>query len=180
MTLFEKKKQELREQSAQNTNKNGEPKKVFSKTQFNELSAAYLNSPDFVDQQLKVKDGEVTIIEGTPVKDFRESIIGGIAKSAGLDKAEQDKLVEAYEFSSKTDYHSFVSNMIEAYTGDCGKKFTLTSRPDFKGSIVMDTVPETVKEVKVVGTDNVKTVKYGQYRKLKAKSTCPDNLRQDV
>ena len=121
-TLFEQKKAAIKEEAMKHTNKNGEPTRGFSKSQFNELAAAYLNSPDYVDTQLKTKDGEATLIETTPVKDFRENIIGGIAKAAGLDKSEQEQLVNSYQFSPKADYHSFVNNTIEAYAGDACRK----------------------------------------------------------
>lgn len=178
--LFEQKKEEIKAAASQNIGKNGEPKKLFSKAQFNELAAAYLNSPDFVDHQVKSKDGELCVVETTPVKDFRDTIVGGIAKAAGLDKTEQEKLADSYQFSSKADYHSFMSNVIEAYAGECGRKFSLTPRSDMKASLTIETVPETTKVVKVVGTDKEKTVKYGEFRKVKVKSTCPDNLRQDL
>lgn len=179
-TLFEQKKAAIREEAMKHTNKNGEPTRGFSKSQFNELAAAYLNSPDYVDSQLKTKDGQATIVETTPVKDFRENIIGGIAKAAGLDKAEQEQLVNDYQFSPKADYHSFVNNTIEAYAGEAGRKFTFTPRTDMSGSIVIETIPEVTKEVTIVGSDEKKTVKYGQYKKIKAKSTCPKHLRQDI
>lgn len=179
-SLFSQKKEEIKAEAMQRLNKKGEPKRSFSKTQFNELAAAYLNSPEYVDQKIQTKEGKSTIVETTPVKDFRENIIGGIAKAAGLDKAEQQKLVEEYTFSPKADYHSFVSNTVEAYAGECCRKFTFTQRPDMNGSIVIDTIPEVTKEVTVVGSDTKKKVKYGEYRKVKAKSTCPKNLRTDV
>lgn len=179
-TLFEQKKAAIREEAMKHVNKNGEPTRGFSKSQFNELAAAYLNSPDYVDTQLKTKDGAATLVETTPVKDFRENIIGGIAKAAGLDKAEQEQLVNSYQFSPKADYHSFVNNTIEAYAGDACRKFTFNQRPDMAGSIVIETIPEVTKEVSVVGSDVKKNVKYGQYKKVKAKSTCPKHLREDV
>lgn len=179
-TLFEQKKEEIRAEAMQRLNKKGEPKKAFSKTQFNELSAAYLNSPDYVDKQLKTKDGASIISETTPVKDLRENIIGGIAKAAGLDKTEQEKLINEYQFSPKADYHSFVSNVVEAYTGDACRKFVFTPRTDLKGSITIDTVPAVTKEVTVPGSGEKKTVQFGQYRKVKAKSTCPENLKEDM
>ena len=179
MSLFEQKKEEIKAGAMQHVNKEGKPIKGFSKSQFNELAAAYLNSPEYVDSQLKTKDGKPTIVESTPVKDFRESIIGGIAKAAGLDKSEQDKLVESYQFSSKTDYHSFVNNTVEAY-GKCQRKFNFNPRTNMIASIVFETIPEVTKEVKVVGTDTKKRVKYGEYLKVKSKSTCPKNLRTDV
>lgn len=179
-SLFEQKKTEIAEAAKQTLNKNGEPKRSFSATQFNELAAAYLNSPEYVDTIIKTKDGETVLQETTPVQDFRKSVIGGIAKEAGLDAAEQDKLVESYQFSPKTDYHSFVSNTIEAYAGDCQRKFKMRPKPDMEGSIQINVIPEVTKDVKVVGSDEVKKVHYGQYRKLKASSTCPKNLRETV
>lgn len=179
-SLFQQKKDEIKAAAEQNLNKKGEPKRGFSKTQFNELAAAYLNSPEYVEQQLKTKDGKASIVESTPVKDLRENIIGGIAKAAGLDKAEQEKLVNEYQFSTKADYHSFVSNTVEAYAGECKRKFTFNPRTDMSGSIVIETVPEVTKEVKIVGSDKTKKVKYGQYQKVKAKSTCPKGLRKDL
>lgn len=179
-SLFEQKKAEFKEAAQQNLNKEGKPKRSFSKTQFNELAAAYLNSPEYVDTVRATKDGEVTLTETTPVKDFRESVIGGIAKAAGLDRSEQEKLVNEYQFSAKTNYHSFVSNTIEAYAGECQHKFTLTPRADMTGSIQIDDVEEVTKTVKVPGTGEEKKVHYGAYRKVKAKSTCPANLKEDV
>lgn len=181
MTVFEQKKAEIKEEAMKHLNKKGEPTRGFSKSQFNELAAAYLNSPEYVDTQVKTKNGEIVVVETTPVKDLRENIIGGIAKAAGLDKAEQEQLIENYEFSRKADYHSFVNNTLEAYAGDAKRKFNFTARPAMStSSIVIETIPEVVKEVSVVGSDVKKKVKYGQYLKVKAKSTCPKHLRTDV
>lgn len=179
-SLFEQKKAEITEAAMQNLNKNGEPKRSFSKSQFNELTAAYLNSPEYVETTMKTKDGSPVLVESTPVKDFRENIIGGITKAAGLDKDDQQKMIDEYTFSPKADYHSFMSNVIEAYAGECHHKFAFNPRADLTGSVLIETVPEVTKTVKVPGTDTEKTVHYGQYRKIKAKSTCPGNLREDV
>lgn len=180
MSKFQEKKDEIKQQAMQSLNKKGEPKKTFSKSQFNELTAAYLNSPEYVETQVKIKDGAPSIMETNPVEDLRSDVIGGIAKAAGLDKAEQEKLVNEYQFSSKTDYHSMFSNVLEAYTGECTRKFKFTARPDLDASFTLETIPEATKEVKAPGSDTSKQVRFGAYRKLKAKSTCPKNLREDA
>ena len=179
-TLFEQKKEELRKEVLDKTPAGKEPKRVFSKQGFNDLATAYMNSPEYVDSSVKSKDGQAVVVETTPVKEIRESIIGGIAKAAGLDKAESAKLVESYQFSPKTDWHSMVSNTIEAYAGDALRKFTFIPRADMKGSIEIKNVEKEVKEVRVPGADNVrKKVEYGAHRKVKVKSSCPSNLKKD-
>lgn len=169
MSKFAEKKAELLKNQAENS------KKVFNAQDFNELGTALLNDADYTVELSVKKNGDVTTKETTPVKDLRKKVIGGVAKAAGLDSSEQASLVDSYEFDTLPLY-GYVSELLEGYMS-VGKPFTMQKKNDMQGSIYIETQPEEVKEVKSPQTGEVSKRKYGQYRKVKVKSTCPTHLR---
>lgn len=152
--------------------------KVFNASDFNKLGTAILNDPEYVAEIASVKEGKVVTTETTPVADLRQKLIGGVLKAAGVDSQEQAKFVQEYQFPTLP-LNSVVSEILTEYMGQ-GKPFTFNRKGDFKASILIEDKKEEVKEVKSPATGEVSKKRYGAYRKLKAKSTCPDNLKFDV
>ena len=137
-----------------------------------------LNDPDYVAKVSVVKNGQLEETETTPVRDLRKKMIGDVLKEAGHDTAEQEKFVNEYQYPTLP-LHSVVSEMLMEYM-DPGKPFVFNRKNDIKASILIEKQPEIVKEVKSPLTGEVKKKRYAEYRKMKAKSTCPPNLKTDV
>lgn len=153
-------------------------KKTFNEGVFNQLGTAILNDPDYVKSELVVKKGELTKTETNPVKDLRKALIGSVAKAAGSDSAEQQKLIDEHQFPLLPVY-DYVESTLHEYL-DMGKRFPFARTETFQGSLEFTEQQETVKDVKRPGATESKKQKQGAYTKLKAKSTCPDNLKEDL
>lgn len=156
----------------------GSSKKTFNENYFNELSTALLNDPDYEKTEMVTKKGELTPISSKPIADLRKGIIGGVAKAAGADQAEADKLIAEYQFP-KLPMYDYVDCALHEYLG-LGKKFPLSRKENFQGSIEFTDQKACIKDVKAPGSTVSKKQRYGDYIKLKAKSTCPENLKQDL
>lgn len=150
-------------------------KKIFNESYFNELSTALLNDPEYEKIEMVTKKGELSEMKTTPIADLRKTLIGSVAKAAGCDAAEREKLVAEHQFPTLPMY-DYVDCALQEYMG-LGKKFTFSRKEDFKGSIELCEQKACVKEVKAPGSDVSKKQRQGEYKKLKAKSTCPDNLK---
>ena len=171
MGTFADKKKELMEASKSS-------RKVFNKQNFNKLGTALLNDPDYTTTVAVTKDGKVELKEIHPSADFREVAIGGVLKAAGHDATEREKFVQEYQFGTLP-LTDAVSSMLEEWA-DTGRPFTMTKKEDLNASIYIEKQPETIKEVKSPQTGEVKKKKYSAYRKVKVRSTCPANLKEDV
>ena len=125
-----------------------------------------------------VKKGELVSSTSTPVKDLRKAIIGSVAKAAGSDSTEQQKLIDEHQFPTLPLY-DYVDATLHEYLG-MGKKFPMSRRENFQGSIEFTEQKAAVKDVKRPGATESKKQRQGAYIKLKAKSTCPDNLKEDL
>ena len=155
-------------------------KKTFSESAFNKLTSALVNEPDYEVKVAKTKGGEVTEEVITPIADFRKSIIGGIAKSAGADDAEVKKMVDEYKFASNTPWYPVVSEAI-TQSMEAGKAFTFIPKADMNATLTMKEEKEVIKMVGAPGSDknDKKPVVYGAHRKIRSASTCPKALRKD-
>lgn len=171
MGVFADKKKELME--AGNTKK-----KVFNVQNFNKLGTALLNDPDYTATVATTKDGAIETKETHPVADLRKKMIGDVLKAAGHDATEQEKFVNEYQYSTLP-LHGVVSEMLTEYMGT-GSPFAFNRKEDMKASILIEPQAETVKEVKSPKTGDVSKKRYSAYRKVKARSTCPANLKSDV
>lgn len=150
-------------------------RKTANTQDFNELASALLNEPDYVVTVATTKNGEYAEEETTPIKDLRKSIIAPMMKQAGHDAAETEKFVNEYQFGTLPLY-GFVSEAVEQYLR-AGKAFAFRPKEDFKAILTLEDKPEEVKEVKTPATGQVSKTKLGAYKKVKVKSTCPNNLR---
>lgn len=153
-------------------------KKTFNESYFNELSTALLNDPEYEKVEMVTKKGELVEEKTTPIKDLRKALIGSVAKAAGADQAEQEKLINEHQFG-KLPMYDYVDSALHEYLG-LGKKFPLSRKENFQGAIEFAEQKAAIKDVKRPGSDVVKKQRQGDYIKLKAKSTCPANLKQDL
>lgn len=156
----------------------GSSKKNHNETLFNELATALLNDPDYEKKEIVTKQGEQVEVVSTPIKDLRKSIIGSVARAAGADSAEQEKIVAEHQFP-KLPMYDFVDSALKEYMA-AGKKFQFSREENFQGSIEYAEQKACIKDVKRPGSTESKKQRQGDYIKLKAKSTCPDNLREDL
>lgn len=153
-------------------------KSTFSESAFNRLTSALVNEAGYQATIATSKKGDETeTIE--PVKEFRKSVIGGIAKSAGADDAEVASMIENYKFSPNTPWYPVVSEAI-TNSMEAGKSFTFLPKQDMNCTLKIETKKETVKLVGAPNTakEDRKPVLYGQFRKITSTSTCPENLRK--
>ena len=153
-------------------------KKTFNENYFNEIATAILNDPDYEKEEVVTKKGELETVKSTPIKDLRKAIIGSVAKAAGSDAAEQEKLINEHQFG-KLPMYDYVDSTLQEYLS-IGKKFQLGRKENFQGTIEFIKQAPTVKDVKRPGSEETKKQRQGEYIKLKAKSTCPDNLKEDL
>ena len=153
-------------------------RKTFNETEFNELATAMMNEPDYTVKVATTVKGEYSEKETQPVKALRKAIIGGIMKEAGHDTAEQNKFIESYQFG-KLPLYPVVSEVIEQYM-DAGKAFALQPKEDMRAVITIEPQEEEVKEVTAPKSNEVTKKRYGAYRKVKVKSTCPSNKKTTV
>lgn len=153
-------------------------KKTFNETYFNVLSTAMLNDAGYEKEELKNKGGELKKEVTTPIADLRKNIIGSVAKSAGCDAAEQERLINEHQFPVLPMY-DYVESSLREYLS-LGKNFPFARQDDFQAALGMETVAATVKDVRVPGSNETHKQRQGEYKKLKAKSTCPKNLRVNI
>ncbi|MCM1220946.1 MAG: hypothetical protein NC548_41315 [Lachnospiraceae bacterium] len=153
-------------------------KKTFNKTMLNELGTALLNDATYVREEVVVKDGALVPVTSNPTAELRKQIIGSVAKSAGCDQAEQQKLIEEHQFP-QLDVYGYVDSLLQEYLST-GKKYVMGRQENFQASIETETVKAGIKEVRRPGATEKTKQRQGEFVKLKAKSTCPDNLKQNL
>lgn len=153
-------------------------KKTFNENYFNEIATAIINDPDYEKEEVVTKKGELETIKTTPIKDLRKAIIGSVAKAAGSDSAEQEKLINEHQFG-RLPMYDYIDSTLQEYLS-LGKKFQFGRKADFKASIEFTKQDAKVKQVKKPGETDSKPQRQGAHIKLKAKSTCPDNLKEDL
>lgn len=150
-------------------------KKTFNESLFNTVFTEILNDPDYEKVEMTSDDETVTT---QPIGALRKGLIGSVAKAAGADQAEQEKLIETHTFP-KLPMYDYVDSGLQEFLR-LGKRFSFSRKEDFQGSIEFENQKECTKEIKTPGTGATKLQKHGAYVKLKAKSNCPKNLREDI
>lgn len=153
----------------------GKAVKTFSRTDFDKLAKAFVNSPDYTTTVASMKGGEMQTREVKPVEGFR-GMIQAILRDFGVDKAEAERVMsDTYSIKSVNGLYEFVSELIYAYM-DAGKKFEFLSKEDFIGSISVDDVDEIEKDYTIKKKDgSVNTYKVNKkaHKVLNKKSKCP-------
>lgn len=153
-------------------------KKTFNQNLFNELATTMLNDPEYVKTEMQKKGGELVQTESQPIGELRKAIIGSVAKAGGCDAAEQEKLIQEHQFP-KLPMYDFVEASLREYL-DLGKSFPLARQENMQATLETVTVKPAVKDVRKPGATETKKQRQGEFKKLKAKSTCPDNLKEDL
>lgn len=153
-------------------------KKTFNRALFNQLGTAILNDPDYEKEECVVKKGELEKVVSEPIKDLRKSLIGSVAKAAGSDAVEQQKLIDEHQFPVLPLY-DYVDSVMQEYLGT-NHVFVLGRKENFQGKIEFSNQKEQTKNIRKVGSTETKQQKHGAFIKLKATSTCPSNLREDI
>lgn len=166
------------------TDKNGAEKWVynrFNKKNFQSLLKAMINDPEFKSVTVKLKDGGVETVDDVMVtKDFRE-FLRKILVKAGIDSNDSQAIMASdFVIENVDGLYEFFSTAMYLYMNS-GNKFDLIPTNDFKGSIYLEEVPETIK---ISEAKNPKTKEsLGTYettkkshKKLVAKSSCPSWL----
>lgn len=169
MSKFLEKKTEIIEEKGENG------KKTFSRTAFNQLGTALLNDADYETDVVSTVNGEVTTKKINPSKQLRKQLIEQPLKAAGVDVAERAKIGESFEYQN-LDFYEFYSELTAAAL-DARGVIVLNPKPDMEAKIVMEECDETIKENKSPKTGEVTKWRYGAYKKVKVKSTCPKGLR---
>lgn len=155
-------------------------KKTFSESLFNTLGTAMLNDPDYERKTVAVKDGNLVENVDTPVKELRKKLIGSVATAAGCDAPEATKLVEEHEFPELPVY-GYVDSLLQEYLDpDLGKKYAFGRKENFQAAMEIAPQEAKIKDVSAPGSTVTKKQRQGAYNKLSVKSTCPDNLREDM
>jgi hypothetical protein len=161
--------------------KSGKKKKTFSRSDFDDLTKAYLNSYNATIKSCKMAGGEVVETDVMPVQAFR-GFLKRIVSDFGVDKQEAEKVMNDYEITNVDGLYEIVSTLISNYLS-ADKKFDFIPQRDFTASIVMDTVAKTTKTHKGIkrqdGTVSPDvTVQTEAHRVVKAKSKAPKWLKK--
>lgn len=156
----------------------------FSRTDFNNLFAAFINDPAHEMETVQIVDGKLTPVKTAVVREFREKFIVPILIEYGVSKEEAQKAVEDYKFktSQVSTAYEFIAEIVYQYL-EAGKKFNFPSRKDFQGSIHLKDIPEGTVERDIRDIKDHKTVighkkeKRDTHKTLVKKSTAPVWLR---
>lgn len=122
--------------------KSGKVKKTFSRADYDKLLKAMLNDPSYTATYCTTKAGEPVTKEVEVTKMFRESI-KRILLNFGVDKQEAEKMVSEYQFTNVDGWYELAAESIYKYM-EAGKKYDFPTREDFKGSISLKDVDESV------------------------------------
>lgn len=158
------------------------PKGRFSKKNFNTLMKAMLNDPEFTVKVADIKKGEVANVEEIMVtKNFRKWVQRTL-EEAGFDRSESVRVLDKeFSFPNVDGLYEFFAAALYEYI-NAGNQFDLLTTDDFRGSVYLKEVPETVT------TKSAKNVQTGEdlgvfettkkkHRELAVKSGCPDWLK---
>lgn len=157
--------------------KKGKIVKSFSRTDFDKLAKAFLNTPGYTVTAIGTKEGEVVEKEIKPVEKFR-GMIQAILKDFGVDKQEAARVLEdSYEIKNIDGMYEVCSELIYKYL-DAGKKFDFITQNDFLGSLTVDEVAETVGTFRNIRTKEEIKIKKKAHKVLKHKSKCPKWLKE--
>lgn len=162
--------------------KSGKPKKTFSKTDFDTMTKALINTPDHKATYYGTKNGEVVTKDVYPVKQLRESI-KRVLVDHGVDAQEAAKFVSDYNFTNVDGMYEFISEILYQYM-DAGKKFDFPTREDFKASLSIKNVEAsegTYSAIKKKGDKNPPEqfkIKTSKHKILEKKSKAPDWLKK--
>ena len=152
---------------------------TFSRTDFEKLAKAYVNTPEYITEHVALKEGELVKTEITPVKEFR-GMIKLILEDFGVDKQESERIMtDAYQLRNVKGLYHFVSELLYSYM-QAGKKFDFITKEDFMGSIFTQDCEEGIKEYNNPKTGEKVNVKREKHSVLKVKAKCPAWRKSNV
>lgn len=160
------------------TSSTGKPVKSFSRSDFDRMAKAWLNTPDYKFETVSTKDGQPVISEVFPVEKFR-GMIRRVLIDFGVDKQDVEAKLAEYEFKNVDGLYELCSELVYKYI-EAGKKFDFMPRMDFIGSVILDEIGESTKThrgIKDEDRDKTYTVKKKAHKVAKARSKCPEWLR---
>lgn len=164
--------------------KNGVEKTVynrFNKRNYQSLLKAMLNDPELKAVTVKLKEGNIDTTEEIMVtKEFRE-FLRKILVKAGVDSSDSAAVLSKdFTIDNVDGLYEFFATSIYMYM-NAGNRFDLIPTEDFKGSLFIESVPESKKvaEAKNPKTreslGNFETTKKA-HKRLGVKSSCPSWL----
>lgn len=158
--------------------KKGKAVKTFSKKDFEDLYAAFLNETDHTAEVISTKAGEIVRDEVKPVAEFRKMFYNTLI-DFGVDKQEAESMLNGtYQFKKAAGSYAFTSEFLEQFLKH--KDFAFMPKEDFTAKISIDSVEEVTKDFRIPGTDQTKRKTIKKHRKLKAKSSAPKWAKIDL
>ena len=138
--------------NAKKASKDGNIKSSFSKKFYDDVAGAVMNDPEYEFDEIKMKNGEATVVKSKPTKEFREKLFTPIMKSFNVDSEDAQKFIEDYQFTPAqvSTMYGLMSAINWEYM-KTGKILRLPSKEDFVGSVNIREVPETMYENKKTG-----------------------------
>lgn len=159
------------------TSASGKQVKSFSRSDFDKLAKAFLNTPDYTMESVSQKAGELVRKTHEPVKALR-GMIQKILLDFGVDKQEAERvLTDAYEIRSVEGIYELCSELVYQYA-NAGKKFDFITREDFAGSILLKEVEEATSTHKDIRTKEEFQVHKKAHKVLDKKSKVPSWLKE--
>lgn len=159
------------------TSKSGKPVKSFSRSDFDKLAKAYLNSPDYVIEAAGTKGGEMVTKQIESVKLFR-GMIQRILIDFGVDKQEAATILDASKEIKNVDgIYELCSELVYQYM-NAGKKFDFITREDFAGSLTLKEMGETTTEHTDIRTKEKYKISKKPHKLLDKKSKAPSWLKK--
>lgn len=154
----------------------------FSKNDFNKLCTALINDTEFAAKVAVTKNKELAEVKDVFVgKEFRKFLKKTLEK-AGMDKADAAAVLEpSFTIDNADGLYEFVATSVYEYI-DAGNRFEMLPRKDFRGSITLDSVGDTVKVSKVrnphTGEDMGEwETRTKAHKKLAVSSPAPEYLK---
>jgi hypothetical protein len=154
----------------------GKPVKSFSRSDFDKLAKAYVNTPDYTVESVSLKGGELVKKEIKPVEQLR-GMIQRILVDFGVDKQESARIMDSsYEIRNVDGVYELCSELVYQYA-NAGKKFDFITREDFAGSVLLNDIEAGVSKHKDIRTGAEFEVEKKAHKVLKAKSKVPKWLK---
>ena len=156
--------------AAKASSKDGKLKSSFSRKFYDDVAGAVMNDPDYVFDEVKVRNGEAVTVETKPSREFREKLLGPIAKGFNLDAEDAKKYIEDYEFTAAQ--ASTIYDLMSAINWEymnTGKILKMPATKEFAGAIQLRDVDESIYE-----NEHLKVrVKRKKHKVLQKRSNTP-------
>jgi hypothetical protein len=160
----------------------GKAKKLYSRTDFDALTTALINTPDYEVEHVGMSKGEVVTKSTKPIQEFR-GYVKKVLIDFGVDKIEAENIMTDYKFPKATGIYPLITSAITEYC-DTGKKFTFPTERDMQASIFIDRKPKQTKQYKSIKKEGVEQEVFDimteEYRCMKASSKTPKWLKKKL